>query len=250
MSEHEIDYESEASKQGWRPQDEWKGPPEQWKDAKQFVEDGKNILPLVQKKASDLEHKVEELTQRVESLTHSNAELNKMSQRQIEKEKNEKESLRAELAEMRKKAITEGDGDAFERADKQIRELDDDPTMPEAPLPPGGKEFLERNPWFDTNEDLTAYANGIADKIANKGFTGAAYFAELERRVKARFPEEFENPKKKEPSTVEDGGQREVSEGKRTFENLPPEAKAAFKQFEKDIPGFTKEQYLEQYEWE
>jgi hypothetical protein len=97
---------------------------------------------------------------------------------------------------------------------------------------------------------LQIYADGISERIVQEGYVGQAYFKELTNRVKARFPDKFENKRRTSANNVEVGGELEtqVSEA-HTYENLPADAKAACDRFVAN--GLTtKEQYVESYEWD
>lgn len=240
--EDQRDYEAEAKAQGWAPEDQWRGKPEDFKSAEEFVKAGENIPAI-------LKSKVDRLEDRVEQLLDSNKKLNEMSQRTLQKERKEKQGLIAELEEARKQAITEGDGEAFDRADKQINDLKREDIPPEQQLDPMAKNWLDNNPWYESNGTLAAYADGLADRLVAQGYTGKAYFDELTKRVHDTFPDEFGNKNRDKPSLVESGAPSSPS-SKRTFDNLPTDAKEAFAQFAKDIPGLTKEQFVEQYDWE
>jgi hypothetical protein len=240
--EDQRDYEAEAKAQGWAPEEQWRGKPEDFKTAEEFVKAGESIPAI-------LKSKVDKLESRVEQLLDSNKKLNEMSQRTLQKERKEKENLIAELEEARKQAITEGDGDAFDRADKQINDLKREDIPPEQKLDPMAKNWLDNNPWYESNGTLAAYADGLADRLVAQGYTGKAYFDELTKRVHDTFPDEFGNKNRDKPSLVESGTPSSPS-SKRTFDNLPSDAKEAFAQFAKDIPGLTKEQFVEQYDWD
>lgn len=51
-------------------------------------------------------------------------------------------------------------------------------------------------------------------------------------------------------STVLGKGDLQADSKAQTWANLPKEAKDAAKRFEKDIPGFTRDQFVSEYEWE
>jgi hypothetical protein len=107
------------------------------------------------------------------------------------------------------------------------------------------------NEWYQTNEKLATYADGVAEQVINSGYTGPAYYTELTRRVKDAFPEEFQNKRQAQANTVESGGELETqgSEVPHTWENLPADAKKACDDFVKG--GFTtREDYLANYEWD
>jgi DNA-binding ferritin-like protein len=242
LKEEERDYEAEARSQGWAPEENWKGDPDKFKSAEQFVKDGENIPAI-------LKSKVERLESRVEQLLDSNKQFNEFSQRSLEKEKKEKEQVIQELQEARKQAVNDGDGDAFDRADKQLDELKTAPIETQG-IDPMAKDWLSHNTWYETNATLAAFADGMADRLIAQGYTGKAYFDELTERTKEAFPEEFGNKNRKKPNLVEDGEPAVVDSSKQTFNNLPKEAKEAYANFKRDIPGFTKEQFVEQYDWE
>lgn len=241
----ERNYEEEARKQGWKPEDEWQGDPPHggFKSAEQFVKDGEEIPGI-------LKSRIERLEDRIEQLTDSNRQLNEFSKRSLEKEKKEKQKIIKELEEIRKKAIDEGDGAAFTDADARIQELRQDEPQQQG-LDPAAQEWLQHNPWYQTNDKLAAFADGIAERLVAQGFTGKAYWSELTKRTMDTFPDEFENPNRRKPNGVEGDAKPSVRDSSaKTFDNLPPEAKAQYEVFKRDIPGFTKDQYVEQYDWD
>lgn len=240
MSE-ERDYEKEALADGWNP--DFDGPGK--KDAKTFVEDGEKINGMLKSKLGRLE-------ERIESLTTTNAEFRKYTDKQHEKDRQENERLIAELDKVRAQAITDGDGVAAVKAEQEIRGLQEEVR----PQSNNGYDELAQgwatdSTWYGKNQKLTGYADGIAENIAKQGYTGKAYFKELDRQVQETFPEEFGNPKRNAPSSVEAGGDKDVGDSKaHTWANLPAADKAVANRFIKDMPGFTKEKFLAQYEWE
>jgi hypothetical protein len=245
MADEERNYEEEASKEGWAPQDQWKGDPDRWKTAEQFVKDGEKIVPILKSKVDRLEARVEEVLQ-------TNKKFSEFTQRSLDREKAEKDRLIKELEEVRKQAVTESDGDAFAKADSQLEEIRNSNKPEETPaLAPAAQAWLGQNNWYGSNEDLTIFADIVSDKLVADGYTHSspAYFKELTDRIHKRFPDEFGNKNRAKPSSVESGGEKETGSKSKTFDNLPAEAKRAYQQFKRDIPGFTKEQYVENYEF-
>lgn len=236
-----IDYESKARADGWAPKEDWKGDPEKWKTAEQFVHDGEEI-------ASIMKSKIERLESKLDSALQTNKKFNEFTQRALDKERKEKDKAIAELEKAKAQAITDGDGVAAIQAEKQIDELKVE-APPEQQLDPLAQSWLNDNAWYQQNQKLTVYADGLADMLVAQGYTGKAYFDELTKQVKETFPEDFGNKNRNKPNTVESGHEA-VDTGGKTFDKLPKEAKDAFQQFKRDIPGFTKEQFLEQYDWE
>jgi hypothetical protein len=182
-------------------------------------------------------------------LLATNKSFNEFTQRSLKKELAEKADLIKELETLKAKAITEGDGDAVLDAERKIESLKEPPEKPPE-LTPVQQGWLADNDWYNKNEDLTIFADGIADKLVQQGYTDQSplYFEELSKRVKKRFPEEFVNKNRNKDNAVEDATDI-VDSKERTFANLPKEAKKEFEAFKRDIPGFTKEAYAAQYDW-
>ena len=238
MSE-ERDYEKEALEDGWNPNFEG----DNKVDAKTFVERGEKISGL-------LKGKIGRLEERIDSLTQTNAEFKKYTDKQIKQEHDKSQKLIEELESVKAQAITDGDGLAAVKAEKDIQSLQQT-EQPNDQYSQLAQTWAAQNPWYATDERLSAYADGIADRIIHEGYTGQAYFNELTRRTKEAHPEDFKNPNRDKAGTVESGGAKEVKDSQaKTWANLPKEAKDAAKRFEKDIPGYTRDEYVNTYEWE
>jgi len=245
----ERDYETEARAEGWVPESEWEGDedrkPKEFVDAKTFVERGEKI-------SGHLKKKLEKIEAELSNVRSSADEFRSMAQKNLEKERKEKEKLLKSLEDERAKAVSDGDGQRFSELDSEISELRSetkaDPSVEQHKILVD--KFISENNWYTSNDKLAAFADGIAERIASSGYTGQAYFNELSRRVKETFPEEFENPSRKQ-QTVEGGGDREERDPKpKSWNALPKDAKAQCEKFMRDIPGFTKEDYLSNYEWD
>ena len=240
--------EQEARKQGWKPESEWKGDPptDGFKSAEQFVKDGENIPGILKSKISHLEN-------RVDSLTQSNANFKQYTDKQRDKDQAENKRLIGELESVKAQAITDGDGVAAVKAEREINELQVNDPPPNQPQPnPEGESWVASNGWYNENPVLHAQADGVADQLRMQGYDdqSALFFTELTTRVKQAFPNEFENPNRNNAASVEDGGSRDAGDAaEHTWANLPADAKAAATSLITDIPGFTKEEYLENYEW-
>ena len=238
----ERDYEKEALEDGWNPNFEG----DNKVDAKTFVERGEKISGL-------LKGKIGRLEERIDSLTQTNAEFKKYTDKQIKQEHDNSKKLIAELETVKAQAITDGDGAAAVKAEKDINNLQQ--PSPQAETDAAYKQmsavWARENEWYTKDPRLSAYADGIADRIIYEGYTGQAYFNELTRRTKEAFPDDFKNPNRGKAGTVESGGAKEVKDSQaKTWANLPKEAKDAAKRFEKDIPGFKRDDYVNTYEWE
>jgi hypothetical protein len=238
------DWEEEARSDGWVPEDEHKGEPPKggFVDAETFVKRG-------EERAGILRSKVERLEDRVESLTETNRMFKDFHETSIQKERREKAALMEQLEAQRAEAVTAGDGQTFTRVDNELQQL-----RTELPADPMEETFQrvasswqQNNNWYGANDKLTTYADGLSPKLQAQYSDPAEYFAELTRRTKEAFPDEFRTA----APSVESGGERQSEKPKpNSFGALPPDAQAACKQFERDIPGFTRDQYLKDYDWD
>jgi hypothetical protein len=242
----ERDYEAEAKEQGWNPDPE-SLPEGKWTDAKTFVEKGEKIAGI-------LKSRLDRQDAQIKKLQDDNKSFGEWSQKLLDKEKKRSADLLAELEAQRATAITDGDGQEFTRVDREIQRVRQDIS---APAPTNGQEldpvaqaWLLNNDWYNNDEDLQIYADGISERVAQEGYVGQAYFKELTSRVKARFPEKFENPRRSRANDVEAGGELQTQGSTpHSYENLPADAKAACDRFV--ASGLiTKEKYVEDYEWD
>ena len=243
-TEQERDYEAEARAQGWVPEEEFKGanPPKEFLDAKTFVERGTEINGYLKTKLARLEEQLEE-TRR------ASGEFREFTQKQLNRERKERENLIKELESRRAQAIQDSDGDEFTRVDKELTDLRQEQQADLSPKhDPLVEKFLAENSWYSTNPKLAGYADGIAEKVVAEGYREQAYYNELARRVKETFPEEFSTPS---TPHVESGQESKASSpGSKSYEALPPEAKEQCDIFIRTIPNFTKEQYVATYDWD
>lgn len=217
--------EARARAMGWTPKEEFKGDPAKWRDAGEFVERGENLLPLVRAQNKRLEAKIAEL----EKTTRDFAEhLSKTEQRAYDR-------AIADLKEQRKAALAAGDGDAFEKADDQIKEIERDVAAKAAKnakkddsgADPVYAEWESRNPWLKDSE-LSDYAEFAAQKLRQSGekATGAEFLDLVAAKVKAQFPTKFTNPRRETAQAVEGAAPGRRGSGK-TYADMPAEARSA-----------------------
>lgn len=245
----ERDFEAEAKVDGWVPQDQYKGDPSRFISAEDFVKRGETITPILNARLRKEREKVTDLERRFEEREGIFTEFQKFQEQALTKANKERTDAIAELETLRAKAITDGDGAAFAKTDKQLTDLRAEPVAKAAPKEsPAVVAWKTENPWYTTDKDLAAVADGLADVVkAETGLSGRAYLDKLTERVKALVPHKFENPRRAEQLTGE--GNRKGSKQGKDFDDLPAEAKKAYGDFAKIMKGYTKEQYLSQYTW-
>ena len=238
--DEERDFTAEAKKGGWNSEGEL--------DAQAFVEKGEKIAGLQLKQNKELKG-------RIETLEKSNREFGKYQSTLLKKEKEKSAELLVQLETERATAITDGDGQAFTRLDSEIQRTRQEMNEPspgvisEAEWGRITNSWLEDNTWYNTNQKLQTYANGLVDQITSEGYTGTNYYAEVTRRIKEVFPEEFANPNQSKPNGVESGGTQETEKTEEhSYENLDKESKTACDRFVAD--GLcTAEEFIENYDW-
>lgn len=249
------DFEAEAREQGWRPQEDFNGDPERWVDAETFVKRGEEFLPFVKADRDKLreelraaEAKFENRIQRMEKV-HS--ELSKKQRLEYEKQV-------AELREARKKAVQEADGEAFELADTQLRNLEVQTNQDaQVELPPEEVEWRQKNAsWWGKDVAMTAAANAIGQQVwsLQPNLPPDEFFAKVDERLKEEFPHKYgENPRKRTAQRVEGASAPAPRKGGKSFESLPDEAKKAYSEYAEHFKNagqeFKKEDYAKLY-WE
>lgn len=248
MSE-ERDYEAEARAEGWKPESEWTGdePPKRgFVDAKTFVENGERVGSL-------LRAKVERLEGQLDQVTATAQEFREYSQQQMRRQQEEAAQKIADLERKAAKAIDEGDGAAWADADRQLQQERANATTAEDPAAAAhnanAQAFLRDNPWYRTDPDMQAYADGIAPQLDAQGLTGQAFFNELARKTNEFFSQRQSTSSTTSP--VEQGAASTSTAVKpRSYEALPAADRAQCDRFVSTIPGYTKEQFVAEYDWD
>jgi hypothetical protein len=157
-------------------------------------------------------------------------------------------------------AASNADTAGVQQAMREMESLDR-PFKPSAPPPPKPnadptiQDWISRERWFTTSEALKGYATETFGEIErdHPGMTVDEMLAETKKRTMDRFPEKFGiNRNRERPASVAtpSGGNTPPQRNGKSYDNLPPEAKQACEKFIKTIPGFTREQYVANYDWE
>lgn len=166
--------EAEARRMGWRPYEEYRGPPGQWRTAAEFLERGKTILPIVRKDLekqreinANMESEIKALRSTVDEQKTVMEDLLKMA-----RTANESGYQRAieELKAQKRQAAQAGDMATVVAIDDKIDEIQEErlsakrdpepkkpveqPTLPKPPVNPAVDRFIAENPWFKTDAVL------------------------------------------------------------------------------------------------
>lgn len=207
-----TEIEQLAVEAGWKPASEWKG------DGHQSASD---YLKHQAASARDAKRHAKEQDRRLERVQQTTEKLLRQHEAQ----------LREELEGRHADAVAANDAKAARKIAGEIQALEAQPAKDDF------EDFKSRNDWFGSNEEASAYAIGVAQLHANKGADAAKQFAEVEKAVKAKYPELFGEapPARKQPNALPQvgaPGARTPSVKAKTYEALPAEVRSAGLAFE------------------
>lgn len=256
MSDEGLTIEERAGAQGWVPKEEFRGDPDVWVDAETFVQRGEEINPILKERIAELERR----------LVGQERDMGEFLEYHKQTESRAYEQARQDILEEQAKAIEGGDGARFKELEEQKNNLDQK-QMQFANQPqrsPEAEKFQEENPWYGIDQEMTVFADATAINLHKQGYSGKALAQKAQELMKRAYPEKFggngnnQMQFKTPASPVEGGGrlQRKGGRDKKTFDNLPPEAKSQYEKFARRFgkdkdgkPKFTKEQYAKNYQW-
>lgn len=237
----------EALSGGWKPEQEWidsGGDPEKWVDYGEFNR---------RKEFFDAIHKANQRAKKAEE--SAEALSRHLTQVQEAAYKRAKEELLAE----RRAAAKENDLEKVLDIDEQLDSLKaPEEVAPTRQRAPELEEFAKRNKWYDEDEDLQAYANGIGGTIErnNPNMPTSEVLQLVEEKVKKAFPHKFKNSTTAPVSSVASARHApttQVTRKKRiTYNDLPDDAKKMYNMLVKDPVKnprgkLTPDQYLKDY---
>ena len=222
------DYEAEASQQGWKPREEYQGDPDNWVDAETFVQRGEQFVGLMKPRLDKLEKQL----RYQEKLNKDMSEYVKTFQTQKQKEI---EQLEAKVKEARKQAVAQGDGDAFEKAEQQLADIQtqkqEASRTNEPEIPEYAQDWLNENSWYNSDFALRSLADSYSDRLrtTNPNLVEREHLDKVAEFVKSEMPHKFKRAGGGSPSVEGEAGRRSgttETSNAQTYNNLPPEAKA------------------------
>ncbi len=262
----------EAQTLGWVPKERFKGREAEWVDADEFVRRGREILPILKKDKEKLLGEVTSLRGQLDELRTTAQQAYDFAYQAAEREwKDKYEALKA----AKKKAVTEGDGDTLIEIEEAL-----DEHKEAKPAKPAEKktqadvsgtvndplfvEWKKANPWYGTDPKLTVQANMAGASLGQQGITGAELYEQVTELVKSMNPDKFEDVDPEKSRGGNGSGQTrrasshttQRTQDKRTYENLPQEAKDACEKFIKHgvykglKPEQAREKYVQNYQWD
>lgn len=252
--------EQEARTFGWVPKEEFHGNQDEWKDAETFLRRGKEINGFLRK---DLDKIKTQLTAKDGELAEIKQTMQEYKKFVDENAKRELATALATLKEQKKQAISEGDGELVVAIDDQIAELKQTKEVPveqEKPkVDPQSIKILEDwladNPVFAKDKTVMKLTDATANEVKREypHLVGVNFLNEVAKRVKEELPHKFSNGATDRPSPVgtssDSGAGRTSNTKKRTYSDLPQEAKKACDKFVKQ-GLLTQADYVAQYDWD
>jgi hypothetical protein len=258
----------EARMFGWVPREEFRGSDDEWVDADVFVKRGKEINPILRKNNETLMKKLEEKSKEIDSIKADVQEFKKFQKESFERKQVELEVQIAELKTRKREAIAEGNGDLVVDIDDQIDEIkeaqreakEEAKKKPEAepvktaeiPEDPSLQAWLGKNTWFGQDTEMTDVANGLGASVRRQfpHLSGQAFLDKLDEKIVEYFPHKVLGNKARGSAVDSSGDVRGGSNsGKKSYDNLPADAKQACDRFIKNGWIKNKQEYVDSYDW-
>lgn len=253
--ENDPAVESEARQMGWVPEEDFRGDKSKWRSAEEFVERGREILPIVLKNKEELLVKNRVLEAELKEMKTAIEDFKEY--RKADKDRMYKQALQ-DLKAKKKEAIADGDGELAVELDDAIDELKE--SAKDAPVTPVEKtdqldpefvKWVDETEWYRKDAALQHAANAAAIDVQAifPQLKGRAFLDKVSDLVKDKYPEKFGNTRRTNSNTVEEGGNTQPrSTKKKSYDNLPADAKAACDKFVKQ-GIMSKEDYVNEYDW-
>jgi len=259
----------EAMSQGWVSKEKFNGKEEDWVDAQTFVKRGREILPILRKNNENLLKELNQTKDSLREFKQTADEFKKFQKENYERKTKELEAQVEQLKEARAQAISDGDGkrvnaldDAIDSVKEEVKVSKDEsiragevkPTPDIIPsVDPSLQKWLDRNDWFGKDKRQTSITNAIGESIRQEfpHLIGDAFLQKLDEVLAEELPQRFGKDKRTPNYAVESGSNRgrpNGGTGKRGYNDLPSEAKAACDRFVKQ-KLMTRETYVAEYDW-
>lgn len=219
-----------AMKLGWNPDHE--GGDRPFKSAEEYILMSREIQDTTSKQLRAQRRETDDLKAGLDALKDHNEKVYKVHVKNLKKE------LRG-LKKQRGEAEEDGDTGLVRQIDKEIKEIEDTPdevSVKDTKRSPTFKKWLEKNDWYNTDEEMQIYADAQSYDKELVGLPEEKVYAAIRKRTKKQFPERFEQvktetePKPKAPS-VESSTPPKKEKSKFTMKDLNEDQKKYAKTF-------------------
>lgn len=233
-----TDVELKALEMGWRPKEEFEGDEDDFIDAKEFVR-RKPLFDKIETQSKELKNvkRAIEALQKHYTAREEAAVKNAISQLKV----------------ARKEALTNGDGEAFEQIDDQIKQAEkeadrlkkiEQETNVQTEVHPEFVAWTKRNSWYKDVGYMRKWADDYGIELAQQGLSPSDVLKKVEQAVKKEFAHKFTNPNKASAPDVEGSGRAGSSKGIDRFELTDNERKIMNTLV--STKQMTKEEYIKQ----
>lgn len=244
----------EAELLGWVPKEKFRGNEDDWIDAEVFVKRGKEINPILRKNNELLLNKLNAKDAEIADIKAAVEEFKKFHE---ETEERAYKRALSDLKAAKKQALEEGDHEAVIEIDDEISDLKEskkttpftEPVKYSPVTDPVYIAWETENRWVVEDPSLARAAEQAAElmRIRGETSTGRIFLDKVGEKIKEAFPEKFGNPNREKASMTE-GSRPATKSGKKTYADLPAEAKQACDRFVKQ-GLMTKDQYIAEFDW-
>lgn len=251
VEQQEQQEEQEPDIPGYMDKEAWVAAgkdPDQWVDKKTFIKRGEEYVPFIKAANKRLEEKLEKQQQTFEKFV-------KFQEEEKERIRIEaRDSALKEIRERQNQAVSDGDTDAFKKAqadEDALRKAQEVKPQEQRQEHPDFQDWIAENKWYQEDEEAGVLADYHGQQLqqTRPDLQGRAFFDAVKSRVQKALPHKFENPNRNKAAAVESGGGRKPRVNGKTYSDLPADAKKACDEFVEMMPGYTKEQYVKDYDW-
>ncbi len=263
------DSEARARRMGWKPKGEYDNRGE-FMSAEDYLKKAEEDLPVLRARLRKMDDNYAKV---IGELTDTKKTFEDFRQFMTNAEKRAYEKARRELVERRDVAVAHADTEVFHSTEKEIQALDKDAQalVERAPpqeqqtngqdqqaskIDPIAEQWVKDNPWFLSDPQLNRAAKAIDTDLLHQapGVSTDERLATVKAEVTRMYPDKFRNPLRASAAAVaqpsgESSTSRSRSATGRGYDDLPREAKKACDKFVRTIKGYTKDEYLKNYDW-
>lgn len=252
--------EQRARIQGWVPKEEFRGDEARWIPADEFVKRADHMMPILKSVNRKLEGQVSEMSRKLAETQDLMGKMVKINEKYSD---SLYEQQVGDLKTKKRQAAQEGNWELYDRLEQQEGKLsrpekvEVKPSEPSPGIHPDIAKWQEENStWFGKDPELTEYAQFVGEQLKNNKSPLAtpgneyAFCQEVKRRIQATFPSKFQNPNRNRSMIDESdtrGSDTFTGNGKKTWNDLPDDAKRQCNKLMTEIKEYTKEKYLKDY---
>jgi hypothetical protein len=221
------------------------------------VRRGKEITPILRKNNEKL---IAEIRQRDDRIAQIQATMQQLVEFNKGNEERAYTQALADLKQQRKDAVSSMDGDRFAEVEEQIEAMNaareiaasvnttPPPSASQPAVDPYFETWSHQNSWYLEDAGLRRRADIIGKALREEGNTdsGEAFLNKVRDEMADMYPDKI-GTARRQAGRVEGTSSRASRSNGKSYRDLPSEAKTLCDAFVRDIPGFTREQYVTDY---